>query len=194
VSTPAYLIAHRAVPIQAGSQPKALWDALSGPEWSSWLAMIGMKLGIEVRHIGIEGMATGKPIITRDGVEMIFMYFPAPEATGEPYYAVIAREVGATKLRAFVFERGATTPEEPVRVVMAEWTYQGPDNVMRMRFDATADASLDACITRTVEIMNEHRGRAPAHAPGPSAGMRAVLIGLAVLVGLAVVGLVVSRL
>jgi hypothetical protein len=168
VSTPNYLIAHRAVPIQAGSRPEGLWNDLSGPEWSSWLAMVGMKLEIKVRHIGIEGMALGNPVIARDGFEMIAMYFPTPEASGEPYFAVTARRAGETKLRSFVFERGSTTPEEPVRVVMAEWRYQGPDNVMRIRMDVTADASLEACIVRTLDVMKEVHPEAPASAsPAP---------------------------
>jgi hypothetical protein len=162
VSTPNYLIAHRALPIQAGSRPEALWTELTGPEWSTWLAMIGMKLKIQVRKVGIEGMALGKPVIARDGLEMIAMYFEKPEASGEPYFAVLARRAGEKKLRSFVFERGSTTPEEPVRVVMAEWRYQGPDNVMRIRMDVSADESLDACIARTVAVMQEkHDDDAP---------------------------------
>ncbi len=150
MSTPAYLIAHRALPIQAHSRPAELWEELSGPEWSSWLAMIGMKLQIPVRHIGIEGAARGKPTVWLEGIEMLAMYFPKPEAPGEPYFAILARRGGETKLHSYVFEQGGASPEKPQSVVMAEWRLRGPDDLERIRFDAASDASLEACLVRVV--------------------------------------------
>ena len=83
---------------------------------------------------------------------MVAMYFPAPEAAGEPYFAIVARRTGETRLRSFVFEKGATTPEEPVRVVMAEWTFRDAENGQRVRFDAAPT----------------HRSRPASHAWSPS--------------------------
>lgn len=196
MSTPSYLIAHRALPLQAGSRPGELWDALSGPDWSTWLAMIGTRLQVSVRHIGIEGAPLGEAVVRRDGFEMMAMYFPAPEAAGEPYFAIVARRTGDTRLRSFVFENGATTPEEPVRVVMAEWTFRDAENGQRVRFDAAPDASLETCLTRVVAELK--------HAPAPgttSAGSRpaakrsssrgwfvAVVIAIGVLVAAFVLG------
>jgi hypothetical protein len=192
MSTPSYLIAHRALPLQAGARPAELWNELSGPEWSTWLAMVGMKLQVKVRHIGIEGAPLGKSVIRREGFELLAMYFPAPEASGEPYYAVLARRAGQTvPLRSFVFERGSASPGEPRRVVMAEWTARSANDVQRIRFDAAPDASLEACITRTVAEMSG--APTPAFAPSaphpeaPAAGgaRNLVLIGVAIVIAIA---------
>lgn len=148
MSTPSYLIAHRALPIQAATQAASLWEALSGPSWSLWLAMIGQTLGIEVRHIGVEGAATGAAVIRRDGFELIAMYFPAPAAAGEPYFAIIARREGQAALRSFVFERGIESP-----VVFAEWRVSGPERFDRIRYDGGGDASLDACLARVLDVL-----------------------------------------
>jgi hypothetical protein len=172
MSTPSYLIAHRALPLQAGTRPAELWNELSGPGRSTWLAMVAHKLQVKVRHIGVEGAPLGRAVMRRDGFELLAMYFPAPEASGEPYYAVLARRQGETKLRSFVFERGSSGPGEPLRVVMAEWTARSANDVQRMRFDAAPDASLEACITRTLaELKHEPAPMisAPVGRPGDAA-------------------------
>jgi hypothetical protein len=191
--TPSYLIAHRALPIQAGSRPAGLWEDLSGPGWSTWLAMIGMHFEIEVRHIGVHDATIGKAVIRRDGVELIAMYFPTPAAVGEPYFGILARRVGETALRSFVFEKGSPTPEEPVQVVMAEWTFRDAANAQRLRFDATPDTSLEACLDRVVaEITTAPAAAArpvakpagkPVAKPGSSALGWLVIVGIAVVIG-----------
>ncbi len=173
MSTPFYLIAHHALPTQAASDPAGLWRALAGPDWSTWLAMIGQTLGASVRGVGVEGVVTGNAVSTRDGVEMLAMYFPPPAGPGEPYYAVLARRAGSTELRSFVFEHGAPEPGGPPRVIMAEWRVLGDDSVgdkgskMRIRFDEEPDASHEACLRRTAKVMNESPGPRAAAPPGP---------------------------
>jgi hypothetical protein len=199
MSTPSYLIAHRALPLHAGTRPVELWNELSGPGWSTWLTLVVHKLQVKVRHIGIEGAPLGKSVIRRDGFELLAMYFPAPEASGEPYYAVLARRAGEPALRSFVFERGTSDPGEPLRVVMAEWTARSANDMQRLRFDVTADPSLEACIARTVEEMKHAPGPrlsppATAHVPASSPrGRNLALIALAVALAVVAV-LVASRL
>lgn len=214
MSTPFYLIAHHALPTQAASDPAGLWRTLSGSDWSTWLAMIGHQLGESVRGVGVEGVVTGSAVSTRDGVEMLAMYFPQPAGPGEPYYAVLARRAGSTELRSFVFELGIPEPGGPPRVVMAEWRVLADNSIgdkgskMRIRFDEEPDASHEACLRRTASIMNENpgpRAQAPAapFVPAPtgpaprSAGLSVnVVVGLAVLavllVGAGVLYLLVS--
>jgi hypothetical protein len=161
MSTPFYLIAHRVLPDRAAKDPTGVWEALSGAGWSMWLAMVGQALEMPVRGIGVEGAVTGSAVNVRAGIEMIALYFPKPAGPGEPFYAVLARPVGGTKLRSFVFELGISDAGEPLRVVMAEWRTEG-ESVMRLRFDAQPDASLEACLGRTAAVMNESKGSAQA--------------------------------
>lgn len=154
MSTPFYRIAHQVLPIKAGSAPTETWNALSGPDWSTWLAMVGQVLGEPVRGVGVEGVLTGKAVTTLEGVELLAIYFPKPTGPGEPFYSVLARNVGSTEVRSFVFELGIAEPGEALRVVMAEWRMNG-DNVMRLRYDVAGDASLDTCLRRSVEVMRE---------------------------------------
>lgn len=173
MSTTFYKIAHQVLPSQVAKKPSEVWDSLSGPDWSTWLAMVGQALGEPVRGVGVEGVLTGNAVQSREGVEMLAVYFPKPEAPGEPFFAVLARSAGTTQLRSFVFELGISEPGEPLRVVMAEWRTSG-DSVMRLRFDVADDASLDTCLRRTVEIMKEDGslGNAPAAALPPFAPMK----------------------
>lgn len=166
MSTPYYRIAHQILPAQAAKNPTEVWAALSSSDWSTWLATIAVTLGEPVRGVGVEGVLTGSAVTVRDGVELLAMYFPAPSGPGEPYFAVLARPVGKTELRSFVFELGISQPGEALRVVMAEWRTHG-EGVMRLRFDVADDASLDTCLRRTVEIMNEDG--VPVKAPSPAA-------------------------
>lgn len=206
MSTPAYLVAHRVLPIQAATRGPALWNELSGAEWSTWLALVGVKLKIPVRGMGVEGAPLGKAVLRRGGFEMLAVYFPAPTAAGEPFYAILARREGDTRLRSFVFERGVDVPGESTRVVMAEWVARSESDVMRMRFDATHDASLEACLARTVDVMNDGPGIAasplaqgaplPRPAPAPRSGLsggNVALIATALLIALLAV-LSVARL
>lgn len=153
MSTPAYLVAHRLLPLQAATRGAALWSELSGPEWSTWLALVGVKLKVPVRGMGVEGAPLGKAVLRRGGIEMLAVYFPTPTTAGEPYYAILARREGDSRLRSFVFERGVDAPGEPTRVVMAEWVVRSETDVMRMRFDVSSDPSLEACLARTVDVM-----------------------------------------
>src|SRR5882724_6118481 len=100
MSTMPYKIAHQVLPLRAGQDPVALWDALSGPDWSMWLAMIAQVLGEPGRGVGVEGVLTGSAVQTLDGVEMLAVYFPEPGGPGEPYYALLARRAGTTPLRS----------------------------------------------------------------------------------------------
>ena len=38
MSTTFYRIAHQVLPSQAAEKPSEVWDSLSGPDWSTWLA------------------------------------------------------------------------------------------------------------------------------------------------------------
>ncbi len=177
MATPFYLIAHHALPTQAASDPAGLWAALSSSDWSTWIAMVGHKLGESVRGVGVEGVLTGAAVQRQDGIEMIAMYFPTPTGAGEPFYAVLARPAGGGELRSFVFELGMPEAGGPRRVVMAEWrvlkdnTLGDKGSKMRIRFDVEDDASLSACLRRTVAIMKEG-----AAGPGP-AGPRPASMG-----------------
>ncbi|MBL9110998.1 MAG: hypothetical protein JNM74_17070, partial [Myxococcales bacterium] len=104
VSTPYYLIAHKLLPSKAAKEPETLFRMLSGPDWSTFFAMIGSVLGVPVRGVGVEGVLQGKAVHVRDGVEMLAVYFPEPAGPGEPYFAVLARKQGTTRLRSYVFE------------------------------------------------------------------------------------------
>jgi len=196
MSTTSYLIAHKVIPARAAKEPAALWDLLSGPEWSTWLAKVAQVLEQPVRGVGVEGVLQGDAVKTRANVEMLAVYFPEPAGPGEPYFAVLARRPGQTRLRTYVFEKGVTEPGEPLRVIMAEWRVEG-DSSMRIRMDTSPDASLEACLVRAAAVFNEDGGdKAPppiadlaahvARAPAPSSkGVRiAVGVGIALVVGL----------
>ena len=162
-STPAYLIAHRAVPVRANVAPEETWDALSGPQWSSGLAMVSVAMKVTPRGIGVDGVVLGKAVHVRDGVEMLSMYFPEPERIGDPYRMILAREHGETAIRCFGFEKSSTGP-----VTVAEWR-DPSTGVLRIRFGKQeADAKLETCLAVAAEAMKEApRPSAPTPTPTP---------------------------
>lgn len=167
VSTPYYLIAHKLLPSKAAKEPETLFRMLSGPDWSTFFAMIGSVLGVPVRGVGVEGVVQGKAVHVRDGVEMLAIYFPEPAGPGEPYFAVLARKQGTTRLRSYVFEKGISEPGEPLRVIMAEWRVEG-ESSMRIRMDESPDASLEACLMRAASVFLADKGD---EAPPPIAAL-----------------------
>ncbi len=171
MSTPFYRIAHQVLPARAAKEPEALWKLLSGPEWSTWLAMVGQVLEQPVRGVGVEGVLQNDAVKTRANVEMLAIYFPEPSKPGEPYFAVLARRAGQTRLRSYVFEKGISEPGEPLRVIMAENRVEG-ESSMRIRMDVSDDASLETCLTRAATVFNEDGGD---EAPPPIANLAAVV-------------------
>lgn len=169
MSTPYYRIAHQVIPARAAKEPAALWNLLSGPEWSTWLAMVAQVLEEPVRGVGVEGVLTNDAVKTRANVEMLAVYFPAPSGPGEPYFAVLARRPGQTRVRTYVFEKGISDPGEPLRVIMAEWRVEG-SSTMRIRMDTSEDPSLETCLVRTATVFNEDGGD---KAPPPIANLAA---------------------
>lgn len=160
MSSAYYLLAHRVLPMRASLDPLGTWGALSGSDWSMWLARASAVLGVSLRGVGVDGAIEGRAVHVEDGVAMVAVTFPVPTGAGEPYFAILARAPGDAAVRSFVFEMGI--PEGPApRVVMAEWRIQSADDMMRVRYDADADASLAACLRRTARAMRA--------APAPSA-------------------------
>jgi hypothetical protein len=153
-----YMLAHQVIPRRAATAPAEVWGMLSGPDWSTWLAMASQVMEMPVRGVGVEGVLQGQAIKSRWGVEMLAVYFPEPSGPGEPYYAVIARRRGDPRLRTFVFEKGIAEPGAPPRVVMAEWRVEG-EAVMRVRYDESADASAEACLDRAATAVSEAEGQ-----------------------------------
>mgnify|MGYP006928758031 FL=1 len=126
-----------------------------------WLARAGQVVQAPVRGIGIEGAVLGKALQMRNGVALIAVYYPTPEAPGEPFYSVLARAANG-EIRCFVFEYGITDPGIPPRVVMAEYRTLGDNSLgdkgsqMRVRFDVEgrADAQLlEFCLTETARAV-----------------------------------------
>lgn len=114
-----------------------------------WLARAGQVVQAPVRGIGIEGAVLGKALQMRNGISLIAVYYPTPEAPGEPFYSVLARATNG-EIRCFVFEYGITEPGVLPRVVMAEYRTLGDNSLgdkgsqARIRFDVEgrADAHL----------------------------------------------------
>jgi hypothetical protein len=126
-----------------------------------WLARAGQVVQAPVRGIGVEGAVLGKALQMRNGVAMIAVYYPAPEAPGEPFYSVLTRAANG-EIRCFVFEYGITEPGVPPRVVMAEYRTLGDNSLgdkgsqARIRFDVEgrADAHLlEFCLTETARVV-----------------------------------------